>query len=241
MNNEELAKRVIAAVDGLAPKLAELEADIRALWAEFEKLPKGQTIAGCRTKTEFCRRHLNRTPRAIQYLLSGRREQSSREFAAVNGDEENPTTRQQMIDFLWNLQGHANSLPPDVIENADGLLKTLLNGRGFDLTGQTFDDSNLLVHEKFEQSPRDRSWVWLVENKKTGKAELWRSCDLTRIERRGQRHNKKSYACFSAFPGNPEWQEWMQRAQERLEEIKNGNPKGTQLFAVPELVQGLIQ
>ena len=221
MNKEELAQRVIAAVDGLAPKLAELEEDIRALWVEFEKLSKGQTIAGCRTKTEFCRRHLNRTPRAIQYLLSGRREQSSREFAAVGGDEENPTTRQQMIDFLWDVQG---VLPEELVRRAEDILKQILKGNGFDLTGQTFDDGNLLVHEKFEQSPRDRSWVWLVENKKTGKAELWRSCDLTRIERRGQRHNKKGYACFSAVPGSPEWHEWMQRAQERLEEIKAEAP-----------------
>jgi hypothetical protein len=173
LEREELAQRVIDKTDFLATKLVELREDIRALWVEFEKLPKGQTIAGCRTKTEFCRRHL----------------------------------------------------PEEFFQRADDLLKEILKGKGFDLSGQTFDDGNLFVHEKFEQSPRDRSWVWLVENKKTGKAELWRSCDLTRIQRRGQRHNKKSYACFRAFPGNPEWQEWMQRAEERLQEIKAGEPQ----------------
>jgi hypothetical protein len=72
MTNEQLAKRVIRQVRALTPKLKELEADLRRLWVEFEKLPKGERILGCQTKAQFCEKKLHRTPRAIQHLLYGR-------------------------------------------------------------------------------------------------------------------------------------------------------------------------
>jgi hypothetical protein len=71
VNREVLAQRIIRAVDSLATKLADLEADIRALWTEFENLPKGETILGCSTKKEFCEKQLHRTPRALRYMLKG--------------------------------------------------------------------------------------------------------------------------------------------------------------------------
>ena len=55
----------------LSVKLMDLEEDIRALWIEFEDLRDGETIMGCHTKKEFCKEKLNRTPRAIQYMLTG--------------------------------------------------------------------------------------------------------------------------------------------------------------------------
>ncbi len=68
---EALAQRVITAVSSISCKLSELEADIRALWVEFENLPKGETILDCSTKKEFCEKHLHRTPRAVRYMLDG--------------------------------------------------------------------------------------------------------------------------------------------------------------------------
>jgi hypothetical protein len=85
---EELAQRVAAAF----AKLADHKDDIEELWAEFEALCDGETIKGCKTKTEFCDKVLGRSIRAIQYLISGRpsqakprdrHEQSSRPEPAV--------------------------------------------------------------------------------------------------------------------------------------------------------------
>ncbi len=68
---ENLARRVLARMDSLAAKLRNLEADIRQLWVEFDKLQDGETILGCATKKEFCEKKLHRTPRAVQYMLAG--------------------------------------------------------------------------------------------------------------------------------------------------------------------------
>jgi hypothetical protein len=66
-HREVLARRVVTGIT----KLRHVERDIRALRKEFAVLPKGETILGCALWTEFCEKHLRRTPRAVQYLLSG--------------------------------------------------------------------------------------------------------------------------------------------------------------------------
>jgi hypothetical protein len=84
---ELLAQRVVDGCQIIAAKLKDLEKDIRALWAEFDLLKTGDTIMGCKTKKEFCERHLCRTPRAIQQMLK-RSEQCSR--PSEGGDDEEP-------------------------------------------------------------------------------------------------------------------------------------------------------
>jgi hypothetical protein len=71
---ESLAKSIMARIDSMdsmAAKLKDFEDDIRKLWLEFDNLKTGETILGCATKKEFCEKKLNRTPRAIRYLLDG--------------------------------------------------------------------------------------------------------------------------------------------------------------------------
>jgi hypothetical protein len=68
---ENLARHIISRMDSVTAKLKSLEDDIRRLWLEFDKLKTGETILGCATKKEFCERKLNRTPRAIRYMLDG--------------------------------------------------------------------------------------------------------------------------------------------------------------------------
>jgi hypothetical protein len=68
---EALAQSIITTINSISAKLIDLEPAIRRLWAEFENLPKGETIRGCATKKEFCEKHLHRTPRAIRYMLNG--------------------------------------------------------------------------------------------------------------------------------------------------------------------------
>jgi hypothetical protein len=111
---------------------------------------------------------------------------------------------------------------------------------GFDLSHKMFGD--LYVHERFDQAPRDASWVWLVENLRSGKAELWRSCDLTRIARKGEKVNKRTHGIFGVGAHlmvdetgksiglkftHETFAEWMQLAEERLKEIKAAPPQPT--------------
>ena len=68
---DALADRVIGAVVSAFQKLAEHREDIETLWREFESLKPGETIKGCRTKTEFAETHLRRSIRSVQYMLKG--------------------------------------------------------------------------------------------------------------------------------------------------------------------------
>ena len=68
---EALARRVVEAVNFACQKLAEHRDDINRLWREFKQLKPGETIMGCRTRTEFCETVLHRSLRATEYMLSG--------------------------------------------------------------------------------------------------------------------------------------------------------------------------
>jgi hypothetical protein len=70
-DREALAEKVASAFQSAFSKLEEHKADIEKLWKEFECLRSGETIMGCKTKTEFCQKVLGRSIRAVQYLLSG--------------------------------------------------------------------------------------------------------------------------------------------------------------------------
>lgn len=56
----------------LLAKLVQLKPYVEVLWERFDHLKKGETIAGCRTKKEFCQKCLNRSIRAVEYMLYGR-------------------------------------------------------------------------------------------------------------------------------------------------------------------------
>jgi hypothetical protein len=70
-DREALAQSIVNGIECLSTKLRTIKRDINRLWKEFDVLPKGETILGCATKKEFCEKRLHRTPRTIQYLLSG--------------------------------------------------------------------------------------------------------------------------------------------------------------------------
>jgi hypothetical protein len=107
--------------------------------------------------------------------------------------------------------------------------ETQPNSRGHDLAGELYD-GHLLVHELFGQAPHDASRLWLVEDLRTGQPELWRSCDLTRITRTGQKTNKTRHGGFRAYatPKVCEQTRWyddaLKSARQRFEEIKAAEP-----------------
>jgi hypothetical protein len=68
---EMRARSILSRIESVSAKLKTLEADIRALWLDFDNLKTGETILGCATKKEFCEKKLHRHPRTVQYLLAG--------------------------------------------------------------------------------------------------------------------------------------------------------------------------
>ena len=90
VEREALAQRVADAVTGAFTKLAAAKDDIDALWVEFRFLPKGETIMGCATKTEFCEKVLGRSIRAVQYLLNGRESQAKPEPTPLHEQSSRP-------------------------------------------------------------------------------------------------------------------------------------------------------
>lgn len=59
-------------VVGRCHSLRDIADEIRALWEEFNTLPRGEMILGCKTRTEFCFRHLGCTLRAVRYALENK-------------------------------------------------------------------------------------------------------------------------------------------------------------------------
>lgn len=73
MKSEELAEHVAKNGWGdVLVKLGQLKPYVEVLWDRFGGLKGKDTIAGCRTKREFCEKRLNRSIRAVQFMLYGR-------------------------------------------------------------------------------------------------------------------------------------------------------------------------
>ena len=72
MSNEELGQFVAEGVVGILHRLDDLRPYYEELWCRFDALKDGETISGCKTRTEFCDRILKRSVRSIQYALNGR-------------------------------------------------------------------------------------------------------------------------------------------------------------------------
>lgn len=68
MDSESLGVFVRDGMVGVATKLVELKPYVEELWTRFER---GEVILGCSTRKEFCQQVLERTPRAVRYMLEG--------------------------------------------------------------------------------------------------------------------------------------------------------------------------
>ena len=86
----------------------------------------------------------------------------------------------------------------------------------------------LYVWEKTSVESADKSYLWLVENQKTGRAELWRTHELTRIIRTGEVKRRQNCEVAYGHNDSPAFraygllyiaaaEEW---AQLRLQELK---------------------
>jgi hypothetical protein len=66
IDSESFGKFVRDGVIGVAQKLVELKPYIEELW---RRIDRGEVILGCSTKKEFCQQVLQRTPRAVRFML----------------------------------------------------------------------------------------------------------------------------------------------------------------------------
>ncbi len=82
----------------------------------------------------------------------------------------------------------------------------------------------LLAIEVFDKGPRDGTNTWLVWNLKTDAAELWRSCDLSRILRTDGKvkQNKCRYNSYWCCGYADNWYELMWLGAKRIEGLKLG-------------------
>lgn len=71
LSNDALSSHVENGVLGVGKALADLRPYIEELWTRFDVLEPGQTIRGCRTRKQYCAKVLQRTPRAVRYMLDG--------------------------------------------------------------------------------------------------------------------------------------------------------------------------
>jgi len=68
---EKLVEEVFNMYDSSLKKLSELRPMIGQLRQQFMELKQGETIARCRTWTQFCQKVLHRTDRRIRQILKG--------------------------------------------------------------------------------------------------------------------------------------------------------------------------
>lgn len=68
MDSESLGILVRDGIIGVATKLVELKPYVEELWRRLES---SEVILNCSTKKEFCQQVLQRTSRAVRYMLEG--------------------------------------------------------------------------------------------------------------------------------------------------------------------------
>lgn len=104
MDSESLGRYVAEQTAGVFHRLTELRPFYEELWKRFEKLQKGETIMGCRNRSEYATKVLGRSMRSIQYALYSRRplqskiENLTKGFVPRQWVKENARAIKEIID-----------------------------------------------------------------------------------------------------------------------------------------------
>jgi hypothetical protein len=105
LDSETLGLFVRDGIVAVATKLVELKPYVQELWNRFDR---GEVILGCSTRKQFCEQVLQRTPRAVRYMLEGGNPNNKRgeiispqQFTHQN---HNPTSRVPDIKPPENLE-----------------------------------------------------------------------------------------------------------------------------------------
>jgi hypothetical protein len=163
---------------------------------------KGQAVMGYASWREFVERNSAYCIRTVQRRLN----EVKGVRAYTKPEVEKPVPSGTTLEM--SNQGESAPLP-------ESAKVTVEEGKVF---------GNLIAHKQVDVAPYDRSSVWLVENTKTGKAELWRACDLTHIERDGTKNNDLWHWGYtnSRFKVGHGPEKMLEAAQEGLADIKAG-------------------
>ena len=106
VDSETLGRFVRDGVIRVAQKLVELKPYVEEL---YRRLDRGEVILGCSTKKEFCQQVLQRTPRAVRYMLDGGNHNrgetvSPQVVMSAAGPQPDPAAPVGMPDSLRNIQ-----------------------------------------------------------------------------------------------------------------------------------------
>jgi len=115
---EKLVGEALNMYDGSLKKLRELTPMIAQLRQQFMKLKPGETIARCRTWTEYCEQVLHRTDRRIRQVLAGTNpasEKHSRKSLPASKDKK--VLPQSMTVEMPEVQG-SEWTPESVVETS---------------------------------------------------------------------------------------------------------------------------
>jgi hypothetical protein len=204
LSNAELLPRGERALHDIADDILVLD-EIR------QRFHKTRNILGYKGWRDFVEKNSRYSIRTIQRHLAAKNGKDDSKSNITTGNMyTRPKRRSSGETRLERLCNHEDHAVPRI--NLQG--KTYHTPKG-----------DLYVHEYYTVANYDGSYIWLVENLKTGAAEYWRTCDLTRIERKGEVKNRcETYAWTdSAGQGSVEARATRKRqAQERLDKIKSG-------------------
>lgn len=149
MQSDKLGEYIATSITGLFTTLEDLKPYIEELWVRFDdinivefyeeratrdkKLSREEwenrpqkSICGCRTKKEYCEKILHRTPRAVQYMLSGGNPVSKRQGADAPVVPEPDVEPEKEAEVDATIQGLAKSDESNPVF-ADALKDTLEN------------------------------------------------------------------------------------------------------------------
>ena len=93
---EERAEFVAASLEVSGQQIAS---HVRQLRSDFRALKTGETIMDCKTWTEFCKRVLKRTTRAMRYVMAGGNPRSKRKPSNEGFDWQSHWTGAGMPEF----------------------------------------------------------------------------------------------------------------------------------------------
>jgi hypothetical protein len=132
LDNELLAAHVQA---GMVKAFAELKPFIEELWKRFDALNDYETIAGCKTRKEYCAKVLDRTPRAVQYMMAGgnpviKRKPAASETVSLPRKEKPIKEYASLIEAVPDIRTGRDIVPPSqygVAEIEESVTKFTVN------------------------------------------------------------------------------------------------------------------
>jgi hypothetical protein len=139
---ERLFNEAFSMYDGSMKKLRELSPMIAQLRQQFMVLGKGETIARCRTWTEYCKKVLHRTDRRIRQILKGTNPASQKHSRkSLPAPKDSEALPQPMRVEMPEIQG-SEWTPESVVETSFNFVYSV-----FQTANLSHEDQNKAVEQ----------------------------------------------------------------------------------------------